>query len=476
MPLKSPEEYLRTHASSGGNLGIPGDGVSCTFASGQADCLLKLEQLGACLETALRDFGIESAELRRTIARSLEEEYALRAGNQPLGVGALSRLLGAAASRASAMTGTTATGAETVAPKRKDDCGSNGGIKRPAEDTTNGFDAIAKERALQAEAASWAAPSRSDLLPIASEEDIPTLDVSCLANDRLAPEAMHKLADQLRRACQDVGFHFITGHGLSESLLTRIVEAIESFSELPHDTKQKYLMDTGAYPDGTGFLPVHNRKLPKRKKGNVVQAFVLKRELGPRNITLNDMPWPTELGDKFRHTVQDYAAAVEDLAMRMLPAYSLALGEEPDYFASAFKSPMWRLRLSKYPAVEGYEDEQYGIAPHVDTSFFTVLHRVEQQPGLVVWSAKARRWVRVPSKSGALLVNTGEILRQVSNDTFLSARHYVLNDSSSERSSLAFFFNATADHKLSVATGAGGGPPKYPPTSYLDGQGVVQGE
>merc|ERR1712039_1094076 len=133
------------------------------------------------------------------------------------------------------------------------------------------------------------------------------------------------------------------------------------------------------------------------------------------------------------------------------------------YLDPAFKSPLWRLRLSRYEAKSQYEEGQYGIAPHVDTSFFTILHRSEPQPGLVVWSARTGQWVRVPSRPGALLVNAGEILRQVSNDTFLSARHYALNEGSDSRISLAFFFNATADFKLPVAPGAGGGPPKYPP-------------
>jgi len=290
------------------------------------------------------------------------------------------------------------------------------------------------------------------------------------------PQALKEVATQLRQACQECGFHFIVGHGLPECAVAGAVGAVESFVGLSDDVKSKYMMDSGHYPSGTGFLPLHNRKLPKRQKGNVVQAFLVKRELGPRAVSLDEMPWPSELGADFRAAVEAYAAAAESLALAMLPAYSMALGEEPDYLAPAFRSPLWRLRLQKYPGMAAYESEQYGIAPHVDTSFFTILHRTEQQPGLVVWSAKRDGWVRVPSKPGALLINTGEILRQVSNDTFLSARHYVLNEGPHDRMSLVFFFNATADFKLPVAAGAGGGPAKYPPTSYLDGQGVVQGE
>jgi isopenicillin N synthase-like dioxygenase len=46
------------------------------------------------------------------------------------------------------------------------------------------------------------------------------------------------------------------------------------------------------------------------------------------------------------------------------------------------------------------------------------------------------------------------------------------------RLSIPFFFNATADFRQAVVptTVSADRPAKYPPTSYLDGQGVVQGE
>ena len=46
------------------------------------------------------------------------------------------------------------------------------------------------------------------------------------------------------------------------------------------------------------------------------------------------------------------------------------------------------------------------------------------------------------------------------------------------RLSIPFFFNATSDYKQAVVPSKVSEkcPAKYPPTSYLDGQGVVQGE
>eukprot|EP00928_Gymnodinium_smaydae_P099428 TRINITY_DN9479_c0_g1_i2.p1 TRINITY_DN9479_c0_g1~~TRINITY_DN9479_c0_g1_i2.p1 ORF type:complete len:276 (+),score=47.03 TRINITY_DN9479_c0_g1_i2:29-829(+) len=243
----------------------------------------------------------------------------------------------------------------------------------------SGFDAGAKEKALQDEAHAWQAPSSRRGMVIAGDDDIPCLDFAAAST---GGEALKGLALGLRKACQEVGFYFIINHGVPDDVFARGERAVQAMASLSSEAKAKYVMDSGKYPAGTGYLPLNNRKLPARKNPNAVEAFLLKRELGPRDIKLDDMPWPTELGPSWRADVEAYAAAMEDLAMRMLPAHALALGEGSDYFEPAFKSPLFRLRLSKYPAVREYEEEHYGISPHVDTSFFTILHRVEREPGL----------------------------------------------------------------------------------------------
>ena len=70
-----------------------------------------------------------------------------------------------------------------------------------------------------------------------------------------------------------------------------------------------------------------------------------------------------------------YAAAMESLALSLLPVFAKALNLDENFFEAAFKSPMFRLRLSHYPPARPGSD-QYGIAPHTDTSFLTLLAQV----------------------------------------------------------------------------------------------------
>lgn len=97
-------------------------------------------------------------------------------------------------------------------------------------------------------------------------------------------------------------------------------------------------------------------------------CFIIKRELGPRNISLDAMPWPRDSpgfdGHAFRSVLEEYAGAMEALSLMLLPAYASALRLAPDYFDAAFKSPLYRLRAAHYPATPPGE---FGINAHVDS-------------------------------------------------------------------------------------------------------------
>ena len=78
---------------------------------------------------------------------------------------------------------------------------------------------------------------------------------------------------------------------------------------------------------------------------------------------------------RVKHQVVRYATAMESLALSLLPVFATALDLDENFFEEAFKSPMFRLRLSHYPPAPP-DTDQYGIAPHTDTSFLTLLAQV----------------------------------------------------------------------------------------------------
>lgn len=334
------------------------------------------------------------------------------------------------------------------------------------------FDPEAKERELRAESSAW---DVSNPVP-ADQQDIPVIDISAWIESGDDAD-LTTVGSQVDRACAKVGFFQLVGHPVSLDLIAEMFEMNERFHALPSELKQTIRMDQPDWPvGGVGYLPLYSRKLPTRAKVNLNEAFLVK---GNRDLDLDHSQWlPDEVLPGFRDTVERYAIAVNALARRLLPIYATALGLAADFFEPGFEHPSWRLRMTHYPPVPELpeQDADFGIAPHVDTTFFTLL--LQNAPGLTIYSHTRDRWIQAPVVADAFVVNSGELLKQWTNDRYLSVRHFANNDANESRYSIPFFYNAAADHPMEcLPTCHGpGNPPKYPTISYEQSQAAAQGE
>lgn len=329
----------------------------------------------------------------------------------------------------------------------------------------------AREAELAAEAASW----DTSAWGVATADDVPVVDVSAwfAAGD---PHELQRLGDEVRHIGEELGFHLLVGHGIDPGLFRRMFDAAAAFLSLPDAAKRPIVID---HPDapvtGIGWLPPKERRLPTRAKGNLNEAILFKQD---RELRLAHNLWPDpDALPEFRATVEEYATEIERVAHSLVPVYAAALDLPAGFFDDAFGSPFWRLRMTRYHPVAGADPDEYGIAPHVDTTFFTLL--AQSGPGLVIHSPRKDSWLQVPLVPDALVVNTGELLRQWSNDRFLSVKHFVPpHPGPGERYSVPFFFNATADHPMACLPTCHGpdNPPRYPTVSYLESQAAAQRE
>ena len=326
---------------------------------------------------------------------------------------------------------------------------------------------------LEAEAEAWSAPRDLEVIPVVEDDDLPVIDLGdYLSTD--SESALARVAEGVRDAGERVGFMFVVNHGLDECL-ERGYEASRAFhEELSDDAKVPFA-------DGSGFLRTENYTLPKRDLPNFNESFVIKRELGPRNMTLEKVPWPKSKkfdSEKFEKRVRALIAAYEGLALRLLPIYARALDLPLDYFDNLFSpSPVLRMRLASYATTPA---QNFGINPHVDTSFFTLLASTDFS-GLVIYSKEKQSWLRaknLPDHNHPLIVNTGQMLAQLTNDQWPATRHFAFNPTPTPRLSLPFFFNADAQAPLAVLPSkcSDSNPPRYPTLSYLQSQAIQQGE
>ena len=337
----------------------------------------------------------------------------------------------------------------------------------------------------------WAAPTAVDNLRIADE--IPIISIAAIleaaAGSAEREGAAHKIAEQLRAACESTGFYHITGFDalLSESTVQAALAACQNLFAAPTADKERWMHNNTK----TGYCPIGSQyQLPPRSAGSSrVESFVLSNIASACAAAKGEDPssheaiWPHDLGDEWMNAVTAYRDGVQTVALTLIELLSRALGEGSDHFAAAMRppGPMWRLRLCHYPPADDSSsssggEQSYGMAPHVDTSIVTMIASAEANgaPGVVLYSELLGGWVRAPVRPGALLVNTGETLRAVSNDTWPSTRHFVLNPSQADpRYSLAFFLHAAPNHPMAVAPSksTASNPARYVPTTFLESMG-----
>ena len=303
---------------------------------------------------------------------------------------------------------------------------------------------------------------------------IPVLDAEDFLLGR--PNALARLARELGGALENVGFYYLRGHGVSRALIDRVFDASRRFHAQPLAKK----MALRANEHNVGYMPVNgyvsrSSRVETSTKPNLVEAFFAKRDLPSdhpdviahkRYRCVNQ--WPERLPE-FRETVVAYCDAMESLCLRLLPVYATALDLEPDYFEEAFREPQYTLRLSHYPPSETGDADQYGVAPHTDSSFLTMLAQSEL-PGLSIRLVDGT-WAQAPVLPDAFLVNSGDMLRRWTNHRFLSTPHRVVNrNPGRDRYAIPFFFDATIDFPMACLPTCCDehNPPRYEPSTYLD--------
>jgi isopenicillin N synthase-like dioxygenase len=316
------------------------------------------------------------------------------------------------------------------------------------------------------------APSLPPIRPDAVDE-IPILDLGPMRAG--LPGARQKLAADLRHCFENVGFYFIVNHGVPQSLIAETYEAARRFHAQPLEKKLEVRLNQY----NIGYLPMRggttrHSQLNANNKPNVNEAFFCARELAPDDPdVIAEKPyrcpnkWPSDLPG-FRETCLRYTAALEGLAKSLVSIYALALDLPGDYLDAAFARPMFKLRMSHYPPADPEAENEFGLAPHTDTSFMTFL-APNPVPGLSI-RLPSGKWVDAPPIEGAFLVNGGDMLRRWTNDRFLATPHRVINRTGGERYALPFFFDCWAEHVMECLPSCAGpgNPPKYDPITYVE--------
>jgi len=308
---------------------------------------------------------------------------------------------------------------------------------------------------------------------VSSKEAIPVIDLAPYLKG--APGALQATAKELRFALTEIGFYFIVNHGIPEPLIRSAFAEAARFHGQPLDRK----MDVRIDRHNVGYLPMRGDTLRTSTvqavtKANLNEAFFMARDLPDDHPDVvadrrfrSANRWPKDLPG-FRETIVAYCDALEGLVTRLVRLYAVALELPAAYFDTPFREFQYKLRMTHYPYQEALGDDDFGIAPHTDTSFLTLL-APNDVPGLSI-RTQSGKWIDAPVVPGAYVVNGGQMLQRWTNDFFLATPHRAVNRSGGERYALAFFCDSHIDWPVAaVPTTVGPDrPPKFPTTYYTD--------
>ena len=289
---------------------------------------------------------------------------------------------------------------------------------------------------------SFVAPSTAN---VASAHSLPLLDLSLLNGSETDRQAF--LAD-LRHAARDIGFFYLTGHGIDPTLLEQIQTLSRQFFALPDEEKLAVAMVNSPHFRG------YNRAAAELTRGQ--PDWREQFDIGAERIPLpqtQETPrwaqlqgpnqWPVALPE-LKPALLQWQREMTGMALRLLRAFALALDLDENAFDELYgDKPNEHIKLIRYPGRETTQSGQ-GVGAHKDSGFLSFLLQ-DKQRGLQV-EVEEGRWIDAVPQPGTFVVNIGELLELASNGYLRATVHRVETPpAGTDRLSIAFFLGARLD-------------------------------
>ncbi len=248
----------------------------------------------------------------------------------------------------------------------------------------------------------------------------------------------------------DIGFFALEGHGISDALISKAYKTAEHFFDLSTAEKLTYedinLKGQRGY---TSFGREHAKdsNAPDLKEfwhvGRDVFQNPERKDLYPHNI------WPTEIAE-FKNVMLELYQKLENCSFELLKACAIYLGEKEDLLTAMAIDGNSILRVINYPPIPAEKHpSSVRAAAHEDINLITLLCE-STAPGLELLQRDGT-WRPISAEKGQIVVDTGDMIQNLTNGILRSTTHRVTNpDNSRERRfSMPFFVHPRSEVDLS---------------------------
>lgn len=279
---------------------------------------------------------------------------------------------------------------------------------------------------------------------------LPVIDVSTFVDgDDAAARA--RVAREIRSACVNIGFFYITGHGIPQAELDEIVDWSHRFFALPTDRKMALHKDLS--PRKIGYMQVGGTnpdanpdRAPDLKENFNMCREAMAGEATEGNFFVGESQWP-EAGELpgFETFMKAHLAKRAALTRGLAHGFALSLDLGENFFDESHHHHGGILLLNYYPSLDpaAMSRTQWSNSPHSDYGSFTLLSQ-DDVGGLQVRNVDGA-WIDVPPIADTFVVNIGDLFAVWTNDLYTPNLHRAVNVSGRARVSVPYFVMARSD-------------------------------
>jgi isopenicillin N synthase-like dioxygenase len=278
--------------------------------------------------------------------------------------------------------------------------------------------------------------------------------------------AERRVALEMDRACREVGFFTLCGHGIAPQIFE------QAFFDLPLAQKNECRLAEGFTKAADDYTPygysgmLEENAFAYTGKHGLPSDYVEKLSVG-RLIARDDEPLPFRrdaAGAELRAALKAYFLACDAVTQRLAELFSIALDLPRDFLSQRTDRSTDSLRSQRYPdrsAAELANDQ--GMGEHTDGTLLTML--AQTGPGIQVRDRSGGWITPVLDELDTFIVNIGDLMARWSNDTYVSTPHRVVLGA--ERQSIVFFKLANDDATIECFPKfCRDAPVKYAPVVY----------
>ncbi len=295
-----------------------------------------------------------------------------------------------------------------------------------------------------------------------TKRQVPELSLLSYVNGTSTEQV--KFVDSLYTGLKDYGFIILKDHTVDPKLCSYAYDLIHEFFSLPEDKKMSYVCKDGGGQRGyTAFGTEHAKdsQYPDLKEfwhvGRDIPIDHPFNKYYPQNVWVKEIP-------EFKNTFSKLYSSLDMTSVIILSALGKALDVPDNYFKDMVHLGNSILRPIHYPPLHPDQDpNSVRSAAHEDVNLITIL--MGATTGGLELLDRDGKWLDVATRSGELVVDSGDMLSRITNDIIPATTHRVVNPKNTEnksRYSMPFFVHPNPEVDLKCIPSCKGAGEKYP--------------